>query len=177
MGAAAAPAPSRWRTPEFAVYYVVRALSPLARCTAPWPRLSFAAAQVIARAYVFLLRCGRELTVRLSPPGGASRLPGVRAGLLAGTHVDLSDAQWRTFREALPLLCLVAAASAAIARLVRCARSGPRRHFLTHAITLRAGARAPPRRACAVPRCVRAGVRGCVLPADDQAAAAAAALI
>jgi hypothetical protein len=78
-------------------------------------------AQIIARAYVFLYAVGREFTQRFLPPGRAPLLPGVRPGLLDGSFVDLSDAQWRSFRDALPLLCVVAAASSAAARLVRAA--------------------------------------------------------
>ena len=85
--------------------------------------------QIIARAYVFLYAVGREFTQRFLPPGRAPLLPGVRPGLLEGSFVDLSDAQWRSFRDALPLLCVVAAASSAAARLVRAA--------LRHRLTLR----------------------------------------
>jgi len=75
--------------------------------------------QVVARAFAALFSHLRQLTRRLSPPGAASALPGVRPGLLPGSHADRSDPQWRAFRDALPLLCAVAVASSALTRLVR----------------------------------------------------------
>jgi hypothetical protein len=55
---------------------------------------------VVARAFAALFSHLRQLTRRLSPPGAASALPGVRPGLLPGSHADRSDPQWRAFREA-----------------------------------------------------------------------------
>ena len=76
-------------------------------------------AQVIARALVFLYTTGRDVTQQWSPAAGKpSLLRGVQHGLRPGTYVDLSDPQWRTFRHALPLLCVAAVVSAALARLV-----------------------------------------------------------
>ena len=139
MGAAAGPAPPRWFTLEFAVYFLARARqarfthAATARNAQTDRRLRLPIyRQVVARAYVFLWRAGRELTLRYSPPGGVSRLPGVQPIGGGGGHVDLSDAQWRTFRGSLPLLCVVAVATSAAARLVRraaaaCAHDAARR--------------------------------------------------
>ena len=75
--------------------------------------------QVIIRALVFLYTTGRSVTQHFSPGGRASSLRGVQPGRLPHTLVDLSDPQWRSFRQVLPLLCIVAVATAVAARLVR----------------------------------------------------------
>jgi hypothetical protein len=75
----------------------------------------------VARAFACLLLHMRQLTVQLSPHGGASQLPGVVAGPVRGWRTDLSDPQWRTFRALLPLLLPVALGTSLLTRLVRCA--------------------------------------------------------
>lgn len=103
--------PPRWGTSEFLVHYVV-----------------------LCCGYAHLWRVGRDLTRRLSPAGQRSSLRGVVASSLPhvfGASVDVSDAQWRAFRAALPLLCAVAVSTAVAARLVR-RRSLRRFTFLPH---------------------------------------------
>ena len=44
------------------------------------------------------------------------RLPGVQPGWFMGRHNDLSDHQWRVFRDNLPKLAMVAAITVNISR-------------------------------------------------------------
>ena len=55
----------------------------------------------------------------MGQPYGYRGLPGLAKGWIAGRRNDLSDDQWRTFRDNLPLLAAAAVATSALSRAMR----------------------------------------------------------
>ncbi len=114
----------RWLTPEFFVYYIVSQTSSI--CTArradsvsfspltcfPLPR-----AQILGWAYY----AGGRLVwdVSLEAEADSKHYRQLKPGWMLGRRVDLSDSQYRFFREELPLLTVAAAGFLALSHAVR----------------------------------------------------------
>lgn len=90
--------PLRWRTPEFVLYYAVFILAV--------PHMWWAARRALDE----------------NNPNFPRYQPYLKQGWIFGRQVDNSDAQYRFFRDNLPLLALLAAAHVAVRRVARTAR-------------------------------------------------------
>ncbi len=71
---------------------------------------------MIAGLHVYVFLHGKDFSNRAA---AAVRLPGMRPGWLLGRQVDLSDAQWRSFRGSLPSLAAAMGSFALLSSLVR----------------------------------------------------------